>query len=734
MTAMSEINDEKSHRTFMMVTDLILPAMLLAIFPFVMPIYYITIPLFVVAMIIHARRECMEKSNKTITRRLYSVNATTTRAYDFDRYCTLSISQLFHKFDLPQLTSNDSTIIFSTALNYEFCIKIDGVFYSSHRSAINRAVCFSRNFRHVWVEEINISSFSKHSVRVTVPSVYSHGKKIWKRKFVNHIINTTEYVNLSYVNMYKYQPLTKKQTYNFDYWQNDDRIRTYVFGVSFNMNCTKEIPLDYPLIRIEKDTNCLEYVSNILGMNNIDGFDPTCQDNMEDFFRYYRHYSKLAFGFRNTENYTIVGTTPNPECIIFFEQNVEEPEKGHVFLSFNKLELEENTSELYVPWLHLDGRPRPRRKVAGRLGPAMINAKQPLYSNLEDRAIAHQVLEDDIDAINLQAELIEAQQNLNTIQNPPPPPGPIISINYTCPNFSYKTIYADGKILLLLPFLLATICRFGFPLIYWSQSLDGFIVRLFTVILLIIITLLLLTVHYYNHYTTLHIVSNTLNMSNVEYRNLIYFDILFGFAGVLYSITNNSLRLTLRKRILLQLGCLILLSCEMFIDFYISFIFFRLFTLGLYVTIYLLEGNSSLRFAINPTGVTVDVDFQDDMRPDVFQVNKFKYQRRVVEVRIDAYTQKYYLYTHKFQREMVDLEVFAQLLNAHFDRYNNDFKDISERMTRFIATCTTINRRKDITDRFPSIDQQTVAFALHYIKFSRSKSALRRLAAQTLNL
>lgn len=726
MSGTTDITTKKTHRNFMMVTDLIMPALLLAIFPFVMPLCYAIIPIFVVAMFISQRHNNTTLLDKTVSRRVYQLNTTTTRAYDYERNCVNSVSQLFMKFSLPPITTNDSTILFSMALNYGFAVRVDNIYYSHRRQTYGRAVCFSHDFSHVWVEEIIIHSYSDHRFMVKIPFNRCFGKKQWKHTFCNYIED----------NILK-STSSKLPTKNDGYYPN---IRFYptVDGIKISLPFGARLnEEDVSFHELDSKKECLKFVSDALKMqHHYPLFDPLCDDNMKSMFMHVNFYEELGFGFYNQcGGWDIVSAVPDPDVIILFSQNPENRRQGHVSLIRPDIELRRNTNPMKIPWMHLDGRPRQRRKPVGKMGQALNNAKQPLYSALEDTAINNQILEDQIDTINLQAELIEAQNNLNNITNPPPPPGPIIHINYQCPQFQYRTIKADGRILLLFPFLLATIVRFGLPFIYWSSSLDSFIIRLFTTILLLMTTTLFLAFHYYNHYTTLHIVSPKINMSNVQYRSLIALDCLFGLSGVLYSVLTNSLPNRQYRYVLLkQLLCLVTLSLEMFIDFYISFIFFRLFTLILYLFIFLMEGDSSLGFSVMPTGVTVDVDHQDDLRPDVFQVNKYKYQRRIVQVRIDSYSTKHLLYSHSNTTEVVDLEVFAQLCNAHFDRFNNNFADMTERMTRFISTCTTINRRKDIYDRFPTIDSSTVAFALQYIKFSRSKSALCRHAAETLNL
>lgn len=717
----------------MMVTDLIFPSLLLAVFPFVFPIYYLVFPLFVVAMLIHIKRELKEGAPKPTTRRLFVVQCTTLRTYDYDRHCTLSVNQLLNKFDLPNIISHDSAFIFNTVLSYGFCVRVKGTYFSLRKQSYNRCICFSPTFSHVWIEEINITNYSKHSTRVTIPSTTCYGKNVsvqnWKRDIYNMLSENV-------VNEHRHA-LDRVWNPSVEFnWGNNIAINIDGVVLSMPFGCQLDASHYFPR-EYDSKKDCMKYISDAFQLQHyFPTYDPLGYDNMVEFFRKCHFNDDVAFGLRQNDTYYIVSKIQDPRVVIFFERNPESPSEGHVFMTFDTPNLLFNDEEfvLQLKYMHLKGRVRQRRKISGRMGPAAINARQPAYGNLEDAAIQNQILEDNIDAINLQTELLEAQQNLNAIANPPPPPGPITFLNYTCPHFSYKTIYADGKILLLVPFLVATILRFGFPLVYWSSTFDSFILRTFTIILLLLTTIIMTSIHYYNHYTTIHIVSPTIHMSNVEYRKLFLFDILFGFAGVIYLVITQTYRLPFRARIPVQIMCFVVLSLEMFVDFYISFIFFRLFTLSIYVFIYLMEGDSSLVFSVIPTGVTVDVDDQRDLRPDVFQVNKFKYQRRVQEVRIDTYTQKFKLYTHNHSTEMVDLEVFAQVLNAHFDRFDNSFADIAERMTRFIATCTTINRRKDLTDRYPTIDSSTIAFALHYIKFSRSQSALCRLAAQTLNL
>lgn len=707
-----------------MVTPImIIPVMLLACFPYFFPIYYVIPPLFVYAMFISKTNHTPTKSNSTTTRRLYTVKTETRRSYDYERFCTLSVSQLFIKHNFAPITTNLSDELFNKALNLGFVVRVMDNYYSLYKHSFSRAVCFSNDFAHVWIEELTIINYSEHTSRIRIPRVacYGYPERQWKQNFVNNVITNT-------------LPLDKFCNYDvIGYRENEHLISQGLYHVILNFPYATTVSnRDFTPCKIDSDTHCLSFIDQIMGISAISPeFDPNCYDNMLSFFRHYIPTNNISLSFYDGKKYTFLCTSPTAYASILFERT--EGTQGHVSLIFFEHYLAGCENTFSIPWMHLDG--RPKRKVAGRLGPAGFNARQAAYGALEDTAIAAQQIEDQIDAINLQAELVEAQNNLNKLTAAPIVNQPITAYNYTCPNFRYAALRADGRILLLVPFLLSTLIRFFLPFIYWHTDLDSLIFRLLTFILVIITFTLCTAFHYHNHYTTLHITSPRLHLTNVDYLHLLTFDMIFGFPGMLFVIIKQAFQIhSFVAKSFIMTACLILFSLETFIDYQVSFVFFRLFALALYVLVFLMETDSKLSLGVIPTGTTVDVDTEVDLRPDVFQINKFKYQRRIQQVRIDCYTSKYLIYTHNTKFEMIDLELFAQMMNASFDRYDNTLSDIKERMVRFAATNTTINRRRDLNDRYPIIDQSTISFALHYIKYCRSKSSLGKLATQSLNL
>lgn len=700
-----------------MVTDLILPVMLIAFFPFVFPIEITMISIF--ALAIYATENTKPNNKPTfrvIKRRVFTVKCTVHASYDYERSCTNSVSQLFKMHDLPPITTRSSVEILNLALNYGFVVRVHDNYHTLRRHSFSRAVCFSDDFSHVWTEVLTIHNYSTDSARIFIRDNLCYGRKTWKQLFSTYGLIPHQYSEPLDTDLFRYSEKPLKRDFNYG----------WAFG---NYGCT--IPTDmWNPTRIESNHNCLSFLAPYLVFKN--SFDTTHYNNMYLLWKNWIVPRNFGICYHDREDVHIISVAERPEYLLVFECI------GHVYLTTTIPQLFKTEQAVRIPWMTLNGRPnqnsRKRRQITGKLFPGGVANRQPQYGALEDIAIANQQIEDQIDQINLQSEMLEAQNHLNELQNPPPPQGPILRYNYQCPTINFKNIPASGILLLTVSFLFCTIIHYAIPFVLSSSNYETLIFRLFSMLFLATVTILFSATHYYNHYTIIHIPTGHLNMSNREYAKMFIFDLLFGFAGVVYVILENYLSVTrLRSRFIVGFLSCILLSINYYIDFEFTSIFFRLFAFLCYFLVYLLEENCDLSTVIYGNGIHPDVDIQDDLRPDAFQVNKFKYQRSIQQVVITTYSQKYYLYKVQGTQEMVDLEVFAQLLNANFDRYDNPLSDVKERMVRFIATCSTINRRKDLFSLYPRIDQSTVALALQYINYKRHESSLAMIARGSLN-
>jgi hypothetical protein len=165
-----------------------------------------------------------------------------------------------------------------------------------------------------------------------------------------------------------------------------------------------------------------------------------------------------------------------------------------------------------------------------------------------------------------------------------------------------------------------------------------------------------------------------------------------------------------------------------------SVLFSKFLILGLYIGCYLDSIKIPNRAVFEWRENYPVADLSDD-RPDVWKINEIRYQRSIAMYMMFWNKVTWGILIKRKERNVfLDHEMLAQILHANIDHGSNTMEDVEQRANRIFSTLTTVNRRKDLAFRYPTLDQDTKRFFKLYIKHHRQKSAMCKLTAECLNL